>query len=94
LTSSANELQYTDPETGERITKEMWEFAQNKLLEDKNFLVQIAIDNYDHDVAEIMKIKELCTVGDFNAEEYLAKREKLIEKNLQRVSRTILNPQI
>jgi hypothetical protein len=88
LTStSTTELEYTDPETGERITKEMWDFVQDKLQEDKNFLVQTAIDNYDIDAAAAAKIKELST-RDFNTEEYLAEREKLIEKNLQRVSRS------
>jgi hypothetical protein len=84
--TSTTELEYTDPETGERITKEMWDFVQDKLQEDKNFLVQTAIDNYDIDAAAA-KIKELST-RDFNTEEYLAEREKLIEKNLQRVSRS------
>jgi hypothetical protein len=80
-------LEYTDPYTGEKITREMWEYAQSQLLEDKEFLVQVVLDNYDIDAAQIIKIKELCT-RDFNPAEYLDRREKLVEKNLERVSRS------
>jgi hypothetical protein len=69
--------------------KELHEIYQENLVQDKNFLIEVAIDNYDVDAARIIEIKKLCTKEeDFNAAEYLAKREKLVEKNLERVSRS------
>jgi hypothetical protein len=95
--------EYTNPWTGEEITEqelqtfcksndivlktaELYQIYQESVSEDKKFLHQIVDQDFDIDSERLAAIEELYS-DNFNKEQYLEKRQTLVVKNLQRVSR-------